>query len=106
VRVRAANDIRRTLDGDGCLDGVRFMPDMARFAGAELRVMQRLERVYELDRWCPPRAALVLLEGAHCSGAALRGEGPCDRACLLVWHEAWLEPVSASGARPTDQAPR
>lgn len=106
VRVRAANDIRRTLDGDGCLDGVRFMPDMARFAGAELRVQRRLDRVYELDRWCPPHASLVLLEGAHCSGASLRAEGPCDRACVLVWHEAWLEPIAASGADAADQAAR
>jgi hypothetical protein len=63
---------------------------MARFAGQRRRVLRRLPRVFELDRWTPTRAPVYLLEGVHCCGTTLGDEGPCDRACTLLWHGDWL----------------
>ena len=60
-------------------------------AGRRLRVVRRLSRVFELDRWTPPRAPVYLLDGARCTGAVLGDLGPCDRGCALMWHGDWLE---------------
>jgi hypothetical protein len=91
VRVRPLAVIEKTLGRDGRHDGLSFMTEMRRYAGRRLSVVRRLERVYELDRWSPTRAPIYLLEGASCTGMALGGAGPCDRACALMWHEDWLD---------------
>lgn len=98
ARVRSVASIRSTLDRGGRRDGVQFTPEMEHFAGSELPVLRRLDRVFELDRWCAPRASLYLLQGAHCPGGGLGKDGPCDRACALVWHEDWLEVGSDAAA--------
>ena len=90
VVVRGLGDIERTLDWRGRRDGVRFEPAMALWCGKELRVLRRLDRVYELDRWCAPRGPVYLLAGAGCSGMQLGEAGPCDRRCALLWHRDWL----------------
>jgi CelD/BcsL family acetyltransferase involved in cellulose biosynthesis len=91
ARVRPLAEIRATLDDDGKTDGVTFMDEMGRFAGKRLPVVRRLPRVFELDRWTPTRGPVYLLEGAFCKGAAMGDDGPCDRACALLWHGDWLE---------------
>jgi hypothetical protein len=88
--VRSLAEIEATLDARGRRDGVTFMPEMARFAGLHLPVVCRLPQVFELDRWTPPRAALYLLEGASCEGTVHGDDGPCQRACALMWHADWL----------------
>lgn len=91
ARVRPLNQIRATLDRAGRTDGVTFMPEMTRFAGARLSIVRQLTRVFEFDAWRPTRAPIYLLAGAQCTGAALGEEGPCDRACMLLWHGDWIE---------------
>ena len=90
ARVRTVAEIRATLDRRGRRDGVSFMPEMERFAGQQLPVVRRLSRVFELDAWRVPRAPIFMLAGAHCTGAVLGSDGPCDRACTLLWHRDWL----------------
>jgi hypothetical protein len=90
ARVRGLDEIAAGLDLRGRRDGVTFMPEMAAYAGKRLAVVDRIERVFELDRWTPTPHAIYLLDGARCSGAVLGDRGPCDRACALLWHEDWL----------------
>ena len=90
ARVRSLEEIQRGLDLEGRRDGVTFMPEMARFAGKRLRILERLDSVFEYDKWTPPRARVFLLEDARCTGQSLGARGPCDRSCALVWHEDWL----------------
>lgn len=90
ARVKTVAEIEATLDEHRQRDGVTFMAEMARFAGQRLPVVRRLERVFEIDRWTPPRGPVYLLEGAFCVGRELGDEGPCDRACALLWHGDWL----------------
>jgi hypothetical protein len=45
VDVRSLAEIRATLDERGTLDGMPFMPEMARFAGRRARVWRRADRV-------------------------------------------------------------
>ncbi|MGZ3421286.1 MAG: GNAT family N-acetyltransferase [Polyangiales bacterium] len=90
ARVRELDQIRATLDLQGRREGLTFMPEMEAFANQRFRVVGRLPKVYELDRWVEPRGAIYLLAGLHCTGAATSARGPCHRACALLWHEDWL----------------
>ncbi len=97
VRVRSAAEIAATLDDDGCLDGLPFMPEMVRLCGQRLQVSRRA------DKTCVEGYGLRRLQGAvhldevRCDGSAHDG---CQRNCLIFWKEAWLEPVAGPGADP------
>jgi CelD/BcsL family acetyltransferase involved in cellulose biosynthesis len=91
ARVRSIEEIRTTLDERGMRDGLLFTADGEAFAGQRLRVAGELDRVFEHDRWLPPRARVFMLEALHCSGTSFGDDGPCHRACALLWHEDWLE---------------
>jgi hypothetical protein len=87
ARVRDLAEIHAGLDLFGRRDGLTFMPEMAAFAGKRLPIVEKITRVFELDRWIRTPHPLYILADAHCSGAL---DGPCDRACALLWHEDWL----------------
>jgi CelD/BcsL family acetyltransferase involved in cellulose biosynthesis len=91
ARVRSVEQIKKGLDLHGRRDGLMFMPEMAGHAGKRFRVLQRLPRVFEYDRWVETRTPIYTLEGLNCSGAILKSKGPCDRACALLWHADWLD---------------
>lgn len=90
ARVRDAAEIAAGLDLRGRRDGLSFMPEMSAYAGRRLPVVGTLARIFELDRSVATRAPIYLLGGAQCSGAICGSEGPCDRACTLMWHADWL----------------
>jgi hypothetical protein len=103
VEVRSQEEILATLDQQGRLEGLPFMPEMLQFAGKRLRVYKRAIKacdtigntgMYRMER-------AVHLEGARCDGQA---HGGCQAACLLYWKEAWLKPVDGDGPEP-DAAP-
>ena len=88
--VRDLSEITAGLDPFGRRDGLTFMPEMAAFAGKRLPIVRSLSTVFEHDRWLETPRPIYLLAGAHCSGAITGDDGPCDRACALLWHEDWL----------------
>jgi len=90
VHVRAMSEIRATLDQHGQREGLGFMPEMEAWAGKRLRVVRRLDRVYEYDRHTVPPSPIFILEGTQCSGALYGERGPCDRRCAILWHNDWL----------------
>ena len=90
VEVLGAEAIAATLDADGRLEGLPFMPEMARFCGRRLRVHRRAEKTCVEGLGLRRIAGVVLLEGARCDGAAHDG---CERACMMFWKDAWLRPV-------------
>jgi hypothetical protein len=104
VRVRSRAEILATLDEDGSVDALPFMPEMLEFAGRELPVWARAERTCDtLNVGTGPRRMdnTVHLVGARCTGSA---HGGCEAQCLLFWREEWLEwpdepgkPISAPG---------
>jgi hypothetical protein len=97
VEVRSAREILATLDGQGRLQGLAYMPEMRRFCGGTFRVFRRADLVCVegLDgrRWMKDA---VLLEDVWCDGSA---HGDCQRGCLVFWKEQWLRKLTAGERR-------
>jgi hypothetical protein len=95
VEVRAWNEIAATLDAEGKLEGLPFMPEMSKYCGRRLRVYRRAEGVY-LDGlyYVAAIAGTVLLEDVRCDGSS---HDDCRMGCLLLWKEAWLNPAGGNG---------
>lgn len=90
ARVRDLDEILAGLDLHGRRDGLTFMPEMRAYVGKRFAIASKLSEVFEYDRWIATRTPIYILEGLHCTGAVVGKRGPCDRACALMWHEAWL----------------
>jgi hypothetical protein len=95
VEVRSAAEILATLDAEGKLDGMPFMPEMLRFSGHQLRVYKRADKTCDTTHATGLRRLrdTVHLTDSRCDGAAHSG---CQAGCLLYWNERWLRPVAAS----------
>lgn len=88
VWVRSLEDILSTLDADGKLDGLPFMPEMARYCGQRFRISHLTRRTCVEGH--PRRRAMtgtVFLGDLRCDGASHDG---CMRGCRFFWKEAWL----------------
>jgi hypothetical protein len=91
VEVRSREQILATLDRDGNLDGLPFMPEMAGHCGRRHRVQAVMTKICGGGEGM--RAVLgeplLLLDGLRCDGTS---HGLCSRACTLLWRPAWLLP--------------
>jgi hypothetical protein len=100
VFVKPLDDILATLDALGRLDGLPFMPEMARLCGQRFHVHRRAEKVYDWVHAAGIRRLrdTVMLRDVRCDGAA---HGGCQAGCQILWKEAWLQ---RAPVRPTPQA--
>jgi len=93
VEVRSAVEILKTLDQDGTLEGLPFMPEMLEHCGKRFKVLRRAEKTcvelpggsYAIREFI--NNDVVMLEGLRCPGTDHDG---CQRMCLLFWKTAWL----------------
>jgi hypothetical protein len=92
VVVRPLDEILATLDEKGTLGKLPFMPEMREFCGRQFRVSRRAFKTCVDDAEMRRLDDTVFLEEVRCSGEA---HGGCDKACLIFWKEAWLQPVGA-----------
>lgn len=93
VRVRSAEEILATLDADGSIDGMPFMPEMLQYAGREFPVYASAHKTCDainLTGTSRRLERMVHLDTLRCDG---RAHGGCQAGCLLFWREEWLEPV-------------
>jgi hypothetical protein len=93
VEVRAPEEILQTLDAEGTLNQLPFMPEMLGFCGHRFRVARRAEMTCASGMRSPRGFMIddvVTLEGVRCSGAA---HDECQKACTIFWREAWLRKV-------------
>lgn len=98
VEVRAEADILGTLDAEGRLDGMPFMPEMLQFCGKKFRVKSRAHKTCDpIYTYASRRVDSAVHLDLRCDGSA---HGGCQTGCLFFWKEAWLKPLSAS--RPSD----
>jgi hypothetical protein len=91
VRIRSAEEILSTLDSDGTVDGLLFMPEMLQYAGHEVRVESSAHKTCDGKAEIRKMDNTVHLEGLRCDGGAHDG---CQAACPLFWREEWLRPAS------------
>jgi hypothetical protein len=104
VEVRSASEILATLDENGRLDGLPFMPEMLQFCGTRIRVQSRAHKTCDTIQASGFRRMedAVHLEERRCDGSA---HGGCQAACLLFWKSAWLRRVDEpSSAAESDDA--
>jgi hypothetical protein len=91
VEVRSKEEILRSLDENGRLEGLPFMPQMFQYCGRKFRVYKRAHKTCDTvnesgGRWLPHGIHLDL----RCDGKAYGG---CQAACLIFWKEGWLKPI-------------
>jgi hypothetical protein len=103
VEVRSAAEILATLDDNGELENLPFMPEMLQFCGKRLVVHKVAHKLCDTVsasgiRWMNNAVHLV---GSRCDGSS---HGGCQTGCLLYWKDAWLKPVtgdqSSRGGEP------
>jgi hypothetical protein len=108
VQIKTAPEIAQTLDANGMLDGLPFMPEMVELCGKRARVARRAEKTcieypgggYKIREFL--NSHTVLLEGIRCSGSHHDG---CQRACMIFWNQAWLRRVDhQQSAEPVDSS--
>lgn len=95
VEVRSEAELSATLDADGTLDGLPWMPEMRQYCGRRFRVQARADRTVVERLGVRRMRNTVHLAGLRCDGGA---HGGCARGCLLFWKEAWLR-LAAPAAR-------
>jgi hypothetical protein len=100
VEIKSPAEILRTLDGDGAVDNLPFMPEMIEYCGRRFQVSSRVLMVCFSGAGSPRGFRgddVVTLDGVRCSGASHDG---CEKACTVFWREAWLrkvdDPVTSS----------
>jgi hypothetical protein len=105
VEVRSKEEILKTLDANGRLDGMPFMPEMFAYCGQRFPVFKSAHK--GCDTVFPIRSRRIT-NAVHldtrCSGES---HGGCQAACLLYWKNAWLKPVDGdamNSAVPVDAA--
>jgi hypothetical protein len=97
VEVRSKEEILRTLDSKGELEGMPFMPEMLAFCGKQFQVYKRAHKTCDVvfpvrGRWVEEAVHLE----TRCDGQAHDG---CQAGCLLFWKTAWLKPVSGKPSK-------
>jgi hypothetical protein len=99
VEVKSPEEILQTLDADGAVDHLPFMPEMAEFCGKRFQVSKRAVKICTSGTVSTMRAFrtddVVLLEGLRCSGEQHDG---CQKACMIFWREAWLRKIKPGDA--------
>jgi hypothetical protein len=103
VEVRSKEEILATLDKNGRLNELPFMPEMLAYCGQRYRVQSRAYKT--CDTVSGDYAGRSLPDAVHlslrCDGQA---HGGCQAGCLIFWKTEWLKaiqgPVPEAG--PTD----
>jgi hypothetical protein len=98
LRVRSADEILSTLDSDGTVDGLVFMPEMLKYAGREFPVQASAHKTCDGAAETRQMDNTVHLDGLRCDGSA---HGGCQAGCLLFWREEWLSPATETQPHAT-----
>lgn len=90
IEVRSQAEILETLDKNGRLDNLPFMPEMFEYCGRRFRVYKRADKTCDYTQeWSIRRVTdAVHLEDGRCDGS---GHSGCEASCLIFWKEAWLK---------------
>jgi hypothetical protein len=102
VEVLSKEEILATLDRNGRLDGLPFMPQMFKYCGQRFPIYRAAHKT--CDTVSGRYGGRSLQDGYHlnvrCDGEAYGG---CQAGCLIFWKGAWLKAVD--GPVPIRQVP-
>jgi hypothetical protein len=103
VEVRSGPELLETLDENGTLESLPFMPEMLQFLGRRFVVAARVERACDTHTYKGARRIpnAVILADLRCDGTAHDG---CGARCRIYWKERWLRKVG-EGEQKTPAAP-
>jgi len=98
VEVLQPEEILKTLDSNGQLDGLPFMPEMIPYCGKKFKVRLKVEKTC-VNCIFPDNKLkttikeflyndVVFLEDLRCTGI---DHGHCQRGCMIFWRQAWLK---------------
>jgi hypothetical protein len=102
VEVRSKKEILATLDENGRLEKLPFMPQMLQYCGQRFQVFKRAGKTCSEERGATGVVYVSrrLRDTVHlehrCDG---RAYGGCQAGCLIFWKEAWLKPVGATDSQ-------
>ena len=106
VEVRPPAEILATLDENGSLDAMPFMPEMLAHVGKRFTVSRRVEKICNNVDFTSSAGrrmqSVVHLDDLRCNGS---GHDGCQLACRLYWKEEWLRKVDDPQAPPPEPAP-
>jgi len=93
VEVLSESEILSTLDANGCVNGLPFMPEMLKYCGQRFRVYKSAHKTCDTIEKSGIRRMerAVHLDGLRCDGEA---HGGCQAGCLLFWKDTWLKRIS------------
>ncbi len=99
VEVRSKEEILATLDKDGTVGKMPFMPEMLKFSGKRFRVSAVAHKTCDTayKTWGRKLDEAVHLEDLRCDGSA---HGGCQATCLLFWKSAWLKVADERSSAP------
>ena len=88
VEVRSREEILETLDSDGRLEGLPFMPQMLEYCGRRFTVIASAHKTCDVVAGEGRRLVRCVHLDVRCDGKAYGG---CQAACLIFWKEDWLK---------------
>jgi len=95
VEVRSKEEILATLDKNGRLEGLPFMPQMFQYCGKRFQVYKRAHKTCDTVNQTGGRRLINAVHlDTRCDGVAYGG---CQAACLIFWKNSWLMPVDNKG---------
>jgi hypothetical protein len=99
VEVRSKEEILRTLDKNGRLDELPFMPQMFEHCGQRFRVRSSAYKTCDTvsGHYVGRRLPDTVHLDVRCDGQAYGG---CQAGCLIFWKNAWLKPVDGPVRAP------
>ena len=93
VEVRSKEEILTTLDSQGTLEGMIFMPEMFHYCGQKFQVYKRAHKTCDYSTPYPYRTRRLentVHLATRCDGHA---HDNCEAGCLFYWKTQWLKPV-------------
>ncbi len=94
VEIRSKEEILRSLDKKGQLDGLPFMPQMFTYCGRRSTVYKRAHKTCDtVNKTGGRRLSNSVHLDLRCDGEAYGG---CQAMCLIFWKDAWLKPVKVA----------
>lgn len=95
VEIKSQTEILATVNTDGFNRGMRYDPEMSKYAGERHRVQMRVDRLIDekTGRMLQMKSACIQLEDVYCRAECTPKRLGCPRASNTYWREIWLRRV-------------